>query len=152
MEKEKETQGKKAVRRTIKVLVAIDGSEISDMVIKRSGQFQKTTGCDLAVLAVIDSVISYKTMPENPASRERVKAAEEVLKKAQDELKNHNVECKTLVAMGPIAGEIIRIAKEGDFDIIFVGSRGLGGIKRMLLGSVADTVLRDAHCSVMLVR
>jgi nucleotide-binding universal stress UspA family protein len=149
---EKEVQGEKSPRRTIKVLVAIDGSEIGDMIIKRSGQFQRSTGCELTIMVVIDNVISHRTIPDNPVARERLKEAEEILKKARVSLESHGVGCTTRVAMGPIAGEIVRIAEEEGFDIIFVGSRGLGGIKRMFLGSVADTVLRQAHCSVMLVR
>lgn len=152
MEKDKEVQEERPVRRTVKVLVAIDGSEIGDMIIKRSGQFQRSTGCELTILVVIDNVMSHRTIPDNPVARERVKEAEEILNKAKASLGSHGVSCNARVAMGPIAGEIVRIAEEEGFDIIFVGSRGLGGIKRMFLGSVADTVLRQAHCSVMLVR
>ena len=45
-----------------------------------------------------------------------------------------------------------RIAEEGGYTSIFVGSRGNRGLKRMLLGSVADDVIRHAHCPVTIIR
>jgi nucleotide-binding universal stress UspA family protein len=46
----------------------------------------------------------------------------------------------------------VEAAKEGDFDLIVMGSRGLGGIKGFLLGSVADRVADNSVCPVMLVK
>ena len=54
--------------------------------------------------------------------------------------------------MGPVAAEIVRIAEEEGFTSIFMGSRGNRGLKRMLLGSVADDVIRHAHCPVTVIR
>jgi nucleotide-binding universal stress UspA family protein len=45
--------------------------------------------------------------------------------------------------------EIIALGEEIDASLIVVGSRGLGGIKRVLMGSVADSVVRLAHCPVL---
>ena len=56
------------------------------------------------------------------------------------------------MTIGPIAAEVLRVAEEGKYNGIWIGSRGYGGIKRMLLGSVADNVIRHAHCSVVVVR
>ena len=151
MERERSAREKR-IRRMLKILVAIDASKVSDMVIKRSGQFSKVTNCDLTILNVIEDVVSFKNIADTPLFREKQEKAKEILKKAEKTLKSHGVECKTRLAIGPIAQEIVRIAEEGRFDIIFVGSRGLGAFKRMLLGSVADKVLRHAHCSVTLVR
>lgn len=139
-------------RRRLKVLVAIDASEISDTVVKRSGQFAKVADCDLTVLSVIEDVVAYDNIPDTPLYQERKKKAEEILTKATEKLAKHSVPSRAKTAIGPIGAEIVRVAKEGDYDIIFVGSRGLGGIKRMLVGSVAFEVLQNAHCSVALVR
>ncbi len=147
-----QTESRKSSARRLKVLVAIDASEISTMVVRRSGQFAKVADCDLVVLTVIEDVITYDNIPDTPLYKERKQKADQILKKASESLQKHGVSCQTKTAIGPIASEIVRVAKEGQYDIIFVGSRGLGGIKRMLLGSVADEVLRHAHCSVTLVR
>jgi nucleotide-binding universal stress UspA family protein len=48
--------------------------------------------------------------------------------------------------------EIVKLAEELDAGLIMLGSRGLGGVKRALLGSVSDSVVRHAHCPVLVVR
>jgi nucleotide-binding universal stress UspA family protein len=152
MEKDSKTEGEQKPRRRLKVLVAIDPSNISDMVVKRSGQFHQATGCELTLLHVIEFVEHRDAALNHPIFHEKEALAKKILENAQKTLKQYDIECETRKTIGPIASEIVRIADEGNFDIIFVGSRGLGGIKRMLLGSVADDVMRHAHCSVMLVR
>jgi nucleotide-binding universal stress UspA family protein len=57
----------------------------------------------------------------------------------------------TLAVEGPPASEIVRVAKEHACDLIVIGSHGRGGLSRMILGSVADKVMRTAHCPVMIV-
>lgn len=138
--------------RRLKILVAIDGSRISDLVVKRSGQFAKVASCNLTILTVVEDVVRYDTIPDTPLYQERKRDAEELLEKVRRTLAEHGIDCRTRLSIGPIAAEIVRIAKEGAYDIIFVGSRGLGGVKRMILGSVADDVMRHAHCAVTLVR
>lgn len=152
-ERDKENAaGEKRPRRPMRVLMAIDASAISDIVIKRSGQFAKLTPCELTVLTVVEHVIHHEGFSDDPLLREEMKEAEEVVAKAAKTLESFGVECTTRCAVGPIDAEIVRIAKEENFDCIFLGSRGLGGIKRMLLGSVADLVIRHAHCIVVVVR
>jgi len=152
MDKNNEEQGTKPERRRLNVLVAVDGSEISDLVLKRSGQFCEATDCDLTLLTIAEHMFPVENIPDSAYGQERKKMAEEILQQAEKTLKDHGIECKTKLAFGPIEERIVRIAEEGKFDIVFIGSRGLGGISRMLLGSVAENVLRHAHCSVMLVR
>ncbi len=49
--------------------------------------------------------------------------------------------------------EILRFCEEhGDFGLIVIGSRGLGPIKRRLMGSVSESVVRHAHCPVLVAR
>jgi nucleotide-binding universal stress UspA family protein len=48
--------------------------------------------------------------------------------------------------------EIVRVAEEVGAGLIVLGSRGLGGLRRALVGSVSDSVVRHAHCPVLVVR
>ncbi len=50
------------------------------------------------------------------------------------------------------AQQIVRVAEEVEAGLIVMGSRGLGGVKRALMGSVSDSVVRHAHCPVLIVR
>ena len=54
--------------------------------------------------------------------------------------------------VGLPAAEILRLAEKLDVGLIVMGSRGLGGIRRALMGSVSDSVVRHAHCPVLVVR
>jgi nucleotide-binding universal stress UspA family protein len=103
-------------------------------------------------LYVVEDVAHFDDAPKTPVYEEKVRKAQAIVGKAQGDLKRHGIDSETKVAIGPIAAEILRIAEEGKYNSIWVGSRGYGGIKRMLLGSVADDVIRHAHCSVVVVR
>jgi nucleotide-binding universal stress UspA family protein len=54
--------------------------------------------------------------------------------------------------MGKAAPEIVIVAEEIDAGLIVMGSRGQGGIRRALLGSVSESVVKHAHCPVLVVR
>ena len=56
------------------------------------------------------------------------------------------------VPVGDAAAEIVKTATDWPADLIVIGSHGRGRIERALLGSVADAVLRDARCPVLVVR
>ncbi len=56
------------------------------------------------------------------------------------------------LALGRPRADIVRLGDELDADLIVVGSRGLGGVRRTLMGSVSDSVVCHARCSVLVVR
>ena len=53
---------------------------------------------------------------------------------------------------GAPAAEIVTLGEEMGVGLIVVGTRGLGGVRRALMGSVSDSVVRHAHCPVLVVR
>lgn len=151
MEKQEEKKAKSKATK-LKILVPIDGSELSTLAVKRAGQYSNLANIDLTLLTVLEDVVRYKTVPDTAFYREREKNAEEILTKAKKDLNEHGVHCNTKIVVGPVADEIIRIAEEEGFTSIFMGSRGNRGLKRMLLGSVADEVIKHAHCPVTIIR
>jgi nucleotide-binding universal stress UspA family protein len=78
--------------------------------------------------------------------------AESVLKRAAGDALSTGVEVETHARKGQPAEVIIEVAKQEQADLIVVGSRGLTGIKRYLLGSVSSKVSEHAPCNVMIVR
>jgi nucleotide-binding universal stress UspA family protein len=54
--------------------------------------------------------------------------------------------------MGEVEREIVHLAEDLGAGLILMGSRGRGGIRRALMGGVSDSVVRHAHCPVMVVR
>lgn len=100
----------------------------------------------LAPLTPVEPAVMWNTMSED-------KAAEY----ANDELKSRLSEprfegCKTFVAFGSPAPEIVAFAEKVNADLIVIPSHGRTGIPRLLIGSVAERVVRMAHCPVLVLR
>lgn len=75
-----------------------------------------------------------------------------LVKTAVDERQPEGLVFFVHTRIGRPANEIQALADEADADIIFVGTRGRSGVQRLVLGSVAERVVRNAHCSVQVVR
>lgn len=86
--------------------------------------------------------------------KEDERAAKSILESMENKLKEKFPELKInrLVEMGSPSGEIVREAKEGEYDWIVLGSHGRMGLDRFFLGSVSQTVCNHAPCSVTIVR
>ncbi len=67
-------------------------------------------------------------------------------------LRDFGVEFKTRQELGHPVDRIVSVAHDEQSDLIVMGSRGLGSMKSLLLGSVSDGVLHHAHCPVLIVR
>jgi nucleotide-binding universal stress UspA family protein len=81
------------------------------------------------------------------------KNAEEALTGFIDEARRRNVIVRSFRTIGGApAHAIVDAAKEGNYDLIVVGTHGRTGLPRVLLGSVAESVVRHAHCPVLAVR
>lgn len=59
---------------------------------------------------------------------------------------------RSTVLPGDAAGEIVRLARKRAFDLVVLGTHGRRGLKRLVLGSVAERVVREAPCAVLVVR
>ena len=135
-------------------LACTDGSPFAEKAVKASARSSKYSGHDLTLLHVIEDVVTYSELPNDPGFKIIKDKANAILAKAKKivEEVSKDIKCNSLIAHGRVASEIVRISVEGKFDAIFVGTKGTRGIKRMLLGTVTDEVLHHAHCPVTVVR
>jgi nucleotide-binding universal stress UspA family protein len=83
--------------------------------------------------------------------RNRVQSAEYQLGILAVTLTSVTLSPISTVVIGHPADEIVRYAQDYDADLIVIGTRGYGGIKRVLLGSIANRVMRQATCPVLIV-
>ncbi len=128
-----------------KLLVAVDGSSQAKKAAKYAFKLGKAYGASVTVLNVIGI--------EPPIEREDERKSKEVLSHVEKIAKEAKANCKTKSRIDPIVHRgIIEEAEEGGCDLIVIGSKGLSGIKRMVMGSVAENVLRHAHCPVTVIR
>lgn len=86
------------------------------------------------------------------AVEQRQRELSGLVRKVVDALMPGNLRLYCHARIGSPAEVILDLARESVADLVVVGTRGLSGVKRLLLGSVAERVMRDAKCPVMVVR
>ena len=84
--------------------------------------------------------------------RELIEAIDRSLEELRTRAARTGLTITPIAVQGHAASEICRVAREGHHDLIVVGTHGRTGIARFMLGSVAEHVLRDAPCPVLVVR
>ncbi|QIN80716.1 universal stress protein [Rubrobacter marinus] len=145
-----------------KILLAVDGSEESRAAADAAAEISEATAAELHLLFVME------TAPLNPYAPylgpEAWEVSADVLEKRNEKMRAflrreaERVEAKGIeveeahLTSGVPAKEIVGAAEELGADLVVLGSRGLGAVKRALLGSVSDSVVCHAHCPVLVVR
>jgi len=147
-----------------KILVAVDGSKPSLDAAEYAIHLTEKHEAELTPLYVVSPDIRYGYLedaltPGLPGPlKEIVMMAAEGGKKHVDEVKQRasktNISVNTDVIIGnkSVVKSIVEYAEEHKIDLIVIGTKGLSGIKKMLLGSTASGVVTYAHCPVLVVK
>jgi nucleotide-binding universal stress UspA family protein len=153
-----------------RILLATDGSEIATHATHAAVELSKKTDSELHVLYVgkdpysSTSFYSEATNPETGVEQVDPALVEQLGRQFEQEARqvlDAEVEkvravggsvTEVYLRMGSPAAEIVDLAEGLGVGLVVVGSRGLGGIRRALIGSVSDSVVRHAHCPVLVVR
>ncbi len=139
-----------------KVLVATGGSPWSNKAVEYAIGLAKDYGVNLIILHVITDTPPY-FIAESGASLDNVLEGSEetgrrIIEEAARWAEEAGVRYETELAWGRIPEVICRIARERHCDLIVVGSRGLTGFKRLMLGSISNAVAAKAPCPVLIVK
>src|ERR687895_2236757 len=137
------------------ILVATDGSEEATLAAKTAAELAYRTYSELHLVNVADTYSSYHVAHEPGLAENLQQGAQEVLEDQVEEIEQSGGEVAgkhVRVSQRHPADGIVRVAEEIEADLVVMGSRGLGGIRRALMGSVSDSVVRHAHCPVLVVR
>ena len=148
-----------------KILLAIDGSKEAELAARTAADLAQKTSSELHVVHVFGITpvgppvypeatdLQGEALEEETEERISEKRARGVLEAEVGKVRSAG---GTLVEAhlieGRIAPEIVALAEEIGAGLIVMGSRGRGGIRRALMGSVSDSVVRHAHCPVLVVR
>ena len=140
----------------MRILLAIDGSNCSDVSVKTVAKRSCPAGSIVRVLSVLEPITlpvpEAETVPESWYEAMR-KAAHADIKRAVIVLKQPAVfEIETAIRIGSPESVIVEEAEDWHADLIIVGSHGRGRAGRFLLGSVSQAVALRARCSVEIVR
>lgn len=139
----------------MKVLVAIDSSNYADAVIKGVVDFFRPENTTVRVLHVLSVLL--ETPPQMapgyaPELEAQKKEARALVDKYAQQLRAQGYNVDPLVLVGDVRESILDSAADWHADIILVGCHGHKRMVRLLLGSVAESVVRHAHCSVLILR
>lgn len=146
-----------------KILAAVDGSEHSVRAVELSADLAEKYGASLILLSVFKPmrvpesthslVRTTRSLEPQHTDDELQKIAEEVLAEAEQHARKHEIpEILTQVKRGQPARSIVATAEEQGADAIVLGSRGLGDVSGVLLGSVSHKVASLAKCNVITVK
>jgi nucleotide-binding universal stress UspA family protein len=139
------------------ILLATDGSEEAQLASTTAADLAEKTNSELHVLTVGPDYPLYE-LPEHPAGfedvlRENRREAKEMLEQQAKWIEESGGTVKeTYLREGRADEEIVEVAEEIGAGLIVLGSRGHGRLRRALMGSVSDAVVRHAHCPVTIVR
>ena len=147
-------------KRTGRILAGTDFSDPALPPLRAAADEAERVGAELTVVHSLDlvwSVAAYPALAFGGApfnvSPEQVKELEVIAaKRLEESLKALGITGDTLVTTGAAGTALIDIAREKKVDLIVVGTVGRTGLRRALLGSVAETVAKGAPCSVLIVR
>ncbi|MEY2342677.1 universal stress protein [Acidithiobacillus sp. IBUN Pt1247-S3] len=140
-----------------KILVAVDFSAMANLVLAHAEEEARLHHAELTLLHVFDTQIMDLQLPEEllPSSLEMVQRlrtlAQERLESLQKSIAIPS-QSVLLEKAGGIGRSICEHATEQEHDLIVIGSQEQGAIGRLLLGSVASTVVHHAHCPVLVVK
>lgn len=139
-----------------KILVSADGSENANRALLQAKMIAKCTGADVDIMTVKEYLvirpymgIEYKAMPISEHAEED---AQNILKEALSLFEDFEGRVEGLIESGDPAEVIIEKSKEGDYDLLVMGSRGLGTFSRAMLGSVSNKVLNHGSINALIIK
>jgi nucleotide-binding universal stress UspA family protein len=146
-----------------RILVAVDGSEESMLAADCAIEMAKKNNAELIALNVIHIKYlyspSYVWRPVTPNTTNSIiknqeKEAQRWLAIVRKKANDNKIKLRTEFIIDPmsIVGAIVEYAERENIDLLVIGSRGLTGFKKLLLGSVASGMVTYAHCPVMVVK
>ncbi|MDQ4003242.1 MAG: universal stress protein [Actinomycetota bacterium] len=135
------------------ILLATDGSLDAALALETAVDLANTTNSELHVVTAARGYPAYDIRIEEVAEQLRQEAQEVLDEQVRrvDEVGGTVQEAHVRVGERR-SDEIVKVAEEVRAGLIVMGSRGLGGVRRTLMGSVSDAVVRHAHCPVLIVR
>ena len=143
-----------------KLLLSSDGSDNAIRAAEFVAELVAVAPAIKVTVLVINDILEkmkYYSPLRSPVVLEEVdvffkEKTQEALDSTLDVLKKHGIKADGLTKMGNPAQEIVDFAHEGKFSHIVIGSRGLGSLKGIVLGSVSSKVIQLAECPVTVVK
>jgi nucleotide-binding universal stress UspA family protein len=143
-----------------RILVPVDGSPTSNLGLREAIRLAKGQRASLQLVHVVDQHYALMGGVEvgfeiDDLTRSLRQGGRETLRKAEALVKKADLPCSTALLetfTGPAADLIVRQAKKWRADLIVIGTHGRRGVRRLVMGSDAEQIVRSSPVPVMLVR
>lgn len=147
----------------MKILLAVDGTKYGDAAAEMLGRINLSDGDEVKIISVVDMAtplaidiyggyLPDTTEIEKTARENASTVVESTSETIRSSFTDKNVKFTSDILFGSPDSRIVETAEEMHADLIIIGSHGYKRWERLLLGSVSDSVVHHAHCSVMVVR
>jgi nucleotide-binding universal stress UspA family protein len=133
-----------------RILIAVDGSDVSERALARVARFLKEEA-DVGVVTVArpifrDRLYSGYADPKDEEEQRKVLFA------ARDVLQRAGIAATGIAPVGDPAEEILKASAQFETELIVMGARSLGVVERLMFGSVSTKVMHEARCDVLIVK
>ncbi|MDP1545821.1 MAG: universal stress protein [Anaerolineales bacterium] len=138
-----------------KILVPLDGSLLAEAALTYAEEIAKTEGAEIIILRVPDHIEPkfpiHAYVKSLRQQRETDEEAEEYVNEKVAELSAEHIDTQGITREGPVMEAILAVAEETHADMITLSTHGWKGLQRLLKGSVAEEVVRNAHIPVIVI-
>jgi nucleotide-binding universal stress UspA family protein len=142
------------------ILVPIDGSDYSLNAAEYAIRIARNEKAQLICIHIVTPRIPYGyATPASTESRNHDEAIKRKIESWFDDVRNmakdediHDIKTEIFIDVKSIIQSIVEYASRKDIDLIVIGTKGRSGLKKFLMGSVANGIVEHAHCPVLVVR
>ena len=133
------------------ILLATDGSKYSIAATEHAINFANSYGGNLTVVSVVDVTDEFYAQAPQVVD-EMIEKSKGILEDVRKKTESSNVKTETIIREGETYKKIVELASQKKADIIFMGSHGRTGLKKLLMGSVTEKVIGHTPCPAMVVK
>ena len=139
-----------------RILIPLDFSHHTETILQWGAHLAKQHGSRVVLVHAYHLPVEFQQLEGAylpPDFWSNVKSeAQQTLERHAESLREHGIEVESVVREGYPATVILEEAEQREADLIVIGTRGLSGLKHLLLGSIAERVVQKAPCAVLTVK
>lgn len=136
-----------------KILVTTDGSDNSKKALLKAKEYGELLNADIDILTVVENVVVNPYVIEQYYTADDLKKpAQRILKESLKFFEDYKGEISAKYLIGDPGNMIIKEVEKENYDLVVMGSRGLGTFSRAMLGSISNKVLNHVKTNVLIVK
>ena len=133
-----------------KILVTTDGSSNSDRALIEARKHAEASDGEITILTIVETLGRYTTVKKEVKTDDR--KSKRILDSSLKIFDDFKGQVNTKIRRGNPADEIINEAESGEYDLLIMGSRGLGTFSRSILGAVSNKVVNHTKINVLVIK